>query len=695
MRTIGDVIQNPFEIVRAIRAYGRGKFPCRAIAATTGRPASALGGDLFPYSLRQSNQNFVRACFGPSLWSLTWQEYRAGFWRGTRGEIAWAMIWSLIRTAAFVIGFLLPLVSPRNVRADEAPPGAYALAMHGEPALPEGFAHLPYASSNARRGGRLTLAYLGGFDSLNPFNVKALTTAQGLNGNVYQTLMFRSADEPFTLYGLIAQRVETDAARDYVIFHLDPRAHFSDGQPITSADVLFSFTLLKSKGRPPVRAAYALVKSAVAPDALTVKFDLTGANDREAPLMLALMPVLSRGHVDAEHFEDQTLAIPVGSGPYEVTEVVPGRQLTLRRDPHYWARDLSVMKGLYNFEEIRIDYYRDAGAMFEAFKAGLYDVRIEDDAARWNSAYDFPAVREGRIVVASVRNGRPKGVNGFAFNTRRPIFAQRAVREALASLFDFEWINAHLYAGAYRRSRGFFDDSELSSLDRPASKEERDLLRPFPGAVDEAVMEGRGSQLLDDGSGRDRALARRALEELRTAGLTLLDGVLQDRNGLRFQFEILVKNRAEERLALAYSQSLARIGVAASVRLVDETQFQRRRDKFDFDMMIGSWLASPSPGGEQRGRWGSAAADQEGSFNLSGLRSPAVDAMIAALVAAQSRNDFVAAARALDRALISGVNIVPLFYAADQWVAYSSKIAKPEQDPLFGVALETWWRRDP
>jgi peptide/nickel transport system substrate-binding protein len=601
------------------------------------------------------------------------------------------MIWLLIRFAALAVTFSLSFAAS----SVEPPPGTYAIAMHGEPALPEGFARLPYASADARPGGVLRLAYLGGFDSLNPFNLKASTTAQGLNGNVYQTLMFRSADEPFTLYGLIAERVETDAARDFVTFHLDPSAHFSDGAPITSADVLFSFSLLRAKGRPPVRAAYALVKSADAPDALTVRFDLSGANDREAPLMLALMPVLSRAHVDAEHFDDPTLAIPVGSGPYRVAEVVPGRRLTLRRDLHYWGHDLNVMRGLYNFDEIRIDYYRDAGAMFEAFKAGLYDVRIEDDASRWNNAYDFPATRDGRVVVASVRNGLPKGVNGFAFNTRRPIFAEHDVREALASMFDFEWINAHFYAGVYRRSRGYFDDSELSSVGRAASPRERELLRPFPGAVDANVMEGRPSAASGDGSGRDRAVARRALDELARSGLTLRDGALRGRDGVTFQFEILVKSRAEERLALAYSQSLARIGVKATVRLVDETQYQRRRGKFDFDMTVGSWIATPSPGGEQRGRWGSAAADEESSFNITGLKSPAVDALIAALVAAQAQDDFVAAARALDRALISATEIVPLFYAPAQWVAHSSQIAKPDRDPLFGIALETWWSRNP
>jgi peptide/nickel transport system substrate-binding protein len=275
--------------------------------------------------------------------------------------------------------------------ADSVGPPAGAIAMHGEPALPPGFDHLPYVNPQAPKGGVLNLAYLGAFDSLNPYNVKALSTAQGLIGNVYQSLMTRSADEPFTLYGLIAKSIETDAARDKVVFHLDPAARFSDGTPITSADVLFTFNLLKAKGRPQQRAAFSLVKSIDAPDAWTVAYDLSGANDRELPLTLAIMPVLSRAHTDAEHFEDQTLQIPVGSGPYRVAEVKPGQGLTLERDPNYWAKDRPISRGLYNFDRIRIDYYRDATAMFEAFKAGLIDFRIEDNPNRWRNEYNFPA----------------------------------------------------------------------------------------------------------------------------------------------------------------------------------------------------------------------------------------------------------------------------------------------------------------
>jgi peptide/nickel transport system substrate-binding protein len=574
---------------------------------------------------------------------------------------------------------------------DDALAPAQAIAMHGEPALAPGFANLPYVNPDAPKGGRLTLAYEGAFDSLNPYNVRALSTAQGLIGNVYQSLMVRSADEPFTLYRLIAQSIETDAARDHVVFHLDPRARFSDGGTITSQDVAFTFNLLKDKGRPQQRAAYGLVKSIETPDALTIRYDLTGANDRELPLTLAMMPVLSRNHTDAAHFDEQTLQIPISSGPYTVAEVKPGERLTLKRNPDYWARDLPITRGLYNFDEIRIDYYRDATAMFEAFKAGLYDFRIESDPTRWRSGYDFPALRDGRIIKMSVANGLPKGMEGFAFNTRRPVFTDLRVREALAMMFDFEWINANLYGGVYRRSKSYFDDSELASAGRPASPRERALLAPFPGAVRPDVMDGQWAPSASDGSGRDRTLARRALGLLGEADYVLRDGALANARGERIAFEILVKNRQEERLALAYAQSLARIGIAAIVRLNDEVQFQRRRTKFDFDMMLGSWIATPSPGGEQRARWGAAAANMDGAYNICGATSPAIDAMIAALLAAKSHEDFVAAVRALDRVLLSGFYIVPLFYAPDQWIAYSAKLSRPDKTPLFGVNVDAWW----
>lgn len=589
-----------------------------------------------------------------------------------------------------LLGLLLWAALAGRAFADAPAP---AIAMHGAPSLPADFSALPYADPQAPQGGTLRLGYLGTFDSLNPFNVKALSTAEGLVGHVFQPLMARSHDEPFTLYGLVAKSIETDAARDYATFRLDPSAHFSDGSPITAEDVRFSFDLLRDHGRPPQRAAFALVKSVTTPDARTIRFDLTGANDRELPLILALMPVLSRAHTDAAHFDEPSLAIPVGSGPYLVDSVDPGRRIVYRRDPRYWGRDLPVSRGLDNFDRIEIDYYRDESSLFTAFAAGLYDVRIEDDAERWRRGYDFPRRRRGEVVVESLPVELPQGMSGFVFNTRRPSFADVRVREALASMFDFQWIDATLFGGAYVRDDSYFGDSALSCAGRPASARERALLAPFPGAVRPDILAGRWRPPVSDGSGRDREIARAALAELASAGYALEDGALRDSHGATLGFEILVKTRAEERLALDYSAMLARIGVAAQVRLVDETQFQRRRQRFDFDMMPASFPASASPGAEQVGRWSSAAASQEGAFNVAGVRSPAVDAMISALLAANSEKDFVAAVRALDRLLLSGFYIVPFYHAKSQWIAYSARLGHPARTPLYGVDLDAWWMK--
>ncbi len=568
---------------------------------------------------------------------------------------------------------------------------AGAIAMHGAPALKPDFFAFPYAHPDAPKGGKLRLGLIGGFDSLNPYNVGALSAAEGLSGHVFESLMARSRDEPFTLYGLIAQSLETDAARDYATFRLNPKAHFSDGSPILAEDVRFTFELLRSKGLPPQRQAFSLVKAVTTPDARTIRFDLAGADDRELPLILALMPVLPHKLTDAARFSDATLAIPVGSGPYIVASVDPGRRIVYRRDPNYWGRDLPVSRGLYNFDSIEIDYYHDEQALFEAFAAGLYDVRFESDPERWRRAYDFPRRRRGDVEIEEFPVWLPKGGSGFAFNTRRPYFADPRVREALASMFDFEWLNATLFGGAYARDEGFFDDSALSAAGRPATPRERALLADFPGSVRTEVMEGRYRAPVSDGTGRDRTRARAALAELASAGYRLKDGALRDASGRPFGFEILVKTRAEERLALAFSRMLARIGVKADVRLVDESEFQRRRQRFDFDMMPASFPATPSPGAEERGRWGSAAANMDGAYNVAGARSPAIDAVISALLSAPDEEDYVAAVRALDRVLVSGFYIVPFFHAKTQWVAYSARLAHPALTPLFGADLDAWW----
>jgi peptide/nickel transport system substrate-binding protein len=567
----------------------------------------------------------------------------------------------------------------------------YAIAMHGKPALSRDFTAMPYVNADAPKGGRMVQGVLGTFDSLNPFIVRGLP-AQSLRGYVFESLMARSYDEPFSLYGLLARTIETDDARSYVTFALDPAARFSDGTPVTAADVIFSWQLLRDHGRPNYRAYYAKVGRAEALDERTVRFDLAGADDRELPLILGLMPILAQHAIDVAKFEDTTLAKPVGSGPYIVAEIDAGKSITLKRDPNYWGRELPINRGLWNFSELRFDYYRDANAYFEGFKTGLYDVRAEHDPTRWRTGYDFPAVRDGRIVKEAFANGLPKPASNFVFNTRRGIFADVRVRQAIVLLFDAEWVNRNFFFDLYRRSASYFDDSELSAYHRPADAHERALLAPFPDAVRADVLDGTWSPPTSDGSGRDRKNLRAALGLLEAAGYELKGTTLRARNGGGpFHFEIMVTGRDDERLALVFASNLARAGIDAQVRMVDAVQYDQRRIAFDFDMMPYRWEQSLSPGNEQAFYWGSAAASEQGSRNYMGIRSPAIDAVIAALLAAREEPDFVADVRALDRLLISGCYVVPLFYLPEQWVARWTTVQHPGRTSLFGYLPETWW----
>jgi peptide/nickel transport system substrate-binding protein len=597
-----------------------------------------------------------------------------------------AAVWRVPAALAGALA-LLALGSPAAAQA------THAIAMHGAPAMPDGFAVLPYANPDAPKGGRLVQGMLGTFDSLNPLIVQGLAV-QAIRGYVVESLMARGYDGPFTLYGLLARTVETDDARDFVTFGLDPAAHFSDGTPVTAEDVVFSWQLLRDHGRPNHRMYYSKVVKAEALDARTVRFDLTGSNDRELPLILGLMPVLPKHAVDIATFENSTLAKPIGSGPYVVAEVDAGKSITFARDPNYWGRALPVNRGFWNFDEIRFDYYRDANAYFEAFKAGLYDLRAEQDPSRWQTGYDFPAVRDGRVVKESFPDGLPKWSSAFVFNTRRPIFADIRVRQAISLLFDAEWVNRNFFFNLYKRAAGYFDGSELSAYHRPADETERSLLAPFSEAVGPDVLDGTWSLPASDGSGRDRDSLRAALALLRAAGYELDGTTLRDRTSHRpFQFQIMVTDRDEERLALAFANNLARAGIDAEVRMVDAVQYQQRLATFDFDMIRYSWEQSLSPGNEQTIYWGSASADQEGSRNYMGVRSPAIDAMIAAMLRARGRADFVDAVRALDRVLISGCYIVPLFYLPEQWVAHWTTIAHPARTSLYGNLPETWWHQ--
>ena len=591
---------------------------------------------------------------------------------------------------------------PANARGDPQ----HAIAMHGEPALPAGFSHFAYANADAPKGGRLVQGVLGTFDSLNPFIVRGLppqairgpfvSGPSALTGTVIESLMVRGLDEPFTLYGLLARTVETDAKRSFVTFRLDPAARFSDGTPVTADDVLFSWQLLRDKGRPNQRAYYSKVAKAEALDPLTVRFDFGAQGDRELPLILGLMSVLPRHAIDPDTFEQTTLKPPIGSGPYVVASVDAGKSITLKRNPDYWGRALAINRGFWNFDEWRIDYYRDANTYHEAFKKGLFDMRGETDPGRWQTAYDFPALREGRVVKETFTSGLPRPSVFLAFNTRRTIFADARVREALGLLYDFEWINKNIFFGLYRRSASFFAGSELSAEGRAADPRERALLAPFPDAVRADVLEGTYAPPVSDGSGRDRALIRRALALLAEAGYELRGTALVARAGGKpLAFEILVTSRDDERIALLYAASLKQVGIVVQVRAVDAVQFEARRIAFDFDMVSARADQSLSPGNEQAFYWSAAAADSNGSRNYMGIKSATVDAMIEALLRAETRADVIAATRALDRALMSGFYVVPLFSVPDEWMARWVTIAHPAKGSLSGAVPETWWHASP
>ncbi len=563
--------------------------------------------------------------------------------------------------------------------------------MHGDPREAADFSHFPYANPDAPKGGRARFAVQGSFDSLNPLIVKGVS-ASGVREYVYESLMARAHDEPFTLYGLIAETVETPPDRSYVEFTLNPAARFSDGTPITVDDVIFSHAALRDHGRPNHRSYYKKVAKVEKTGERTVRFTFDGSGDREMPLIMGLMPVLPSHLLSADTFERTTLKPPVGSGPYLVDRIDPGKSIAYKRNPDYWGRDLPVNRGLYNFDEIRFEYFRDAGSMFEAFKSGLVQLRGEDDPTRWTEGYDFPALRDGRVVKEALPVQTPAGMSALVFNTRRPLFADPRVRQALIQLFDFEWVNRTLYHGQYARTESYFARSDLASNGRPADATERALLAPYPDAVKPAIMDGSFSFPASDGSGQNRVGRLEALKLLEEAGYRLEAGKLINvETGEPFSFEILAATRAQERLLLTYSRALKEVGIDARIRQVDSAQYQRRKQTYDFDMIQFFWPASLSPGNEQSFRWGSDAAKTEGSFNYPGVASEAVDAMIEAVLAAEDWQSFVSAVRALDRVLLSGDYVVPLFHLPRQWVAYWRSLKRPERTPIYGYQFDTWW----
>ncbi|NRG18829.1 ABC transporter substrate-binding protein [Rhizobiales bacterium] len=576
-------------------------------------------------------------------------------------------------------------------------PAAHGIAMHGKPALPADFASFPYADPNAPKGGRVTYGVQGSFDSLNQFVVQGGTSsARGIRDSrfgalVIESLLARNHDEPFSLYGLLAESVRLPETREWIEFTLNPNAKFSDGKPVTVEDVVFSFKVLREKGRPHFRARYERIKSIEKTGPLSVRFTFENGNDRELPLLLGLSPIFASHTIDPDTFDKSTLVPPIGSGPYVIESVEPGTQITYRRNQNYWGKDVPAQQGLYNFDAVKVEYYRDENALQQAFQKGLVTVLPISDPARWKTGFDFPAAQRGDVVRDVFELETPAGMYGFVFNTRRRLFADKQVRKALAMLFDFEWVNRNLYYGLYRRTAGYFDNSILSSIGQPASEIERSFLKPFQGQIEQEVMEGEWRPTEADGSGRDRTVLREAVGLLQKAGYNIRKGVMQDRDAKPLEFEILVASKDQERLALAYQRLLKLLGINTIIRTVDAAQYQQRRQVFDYDMVLNFWPSSLSPGNEQNYRWSSEAANTDGSFNFAGVESDAVDAMIDALLAARTQEEFVAAVRAFDRTLISGHYVVPLFHVSEEWIARWNTVEHPDRASVAGARLEAWW----
>lgn len=566
----------------------------------------------------------------------------------------------------------------------------HGVAMHGAPKYGPDFTHLDYVNPDAPKGGTLRLASRGNFDNLNPYILKG-ETAPGIS-LTFQTLMVNTDDEAFSEYGLIAETVEMPEDRSFVVFNLRAQAKFHDGRPITAQDVVWTFNTLMEKGHPFYKAYYANVKDVTAENDRRVKFTFNMTGNLELPLIIGQMPVLAKHDWEGRDFASTTLKAPLGSGPYKVKSVDPGRRIVFERVKDWWAKDLPIMKGQYNFDTITYDLYLDDNVLLQALFAGQYDVRQENIARAWANEYKHPAVAQGRIVKEEIEHDIPTGLQGFVFNTRRDIFADAKTREALNYAFDFEWSNRQVAYGAYKRTQSYFENSELRSSGLPQGRE-LEILAPFRGKVPEEVFTAEYKNPATSGSGQDmRANLRRARELLEEAGWTSGKNGMLERNGKPFTFEIIYFSDTFEPWINPFISNLKKIGVQARLRIVDTAQYQNRMDGFDFDMTVGSFGQSLSPGNEQRDFWSSEKADVKGSRNLMGIKDPVVDALIDQIIAAKGREDLIAATRALDRVLLWGHYVIPQWYLDRHRIAHWDKFGRPAVSPRYGVGIvDTWW----
>ncbi len=567
----------------------------------------------------------------------------------------------------------------------------HALTLYDEPPkYPANFKHFEYANPDAPKGGVLRQAGFGSFDSLNPFINKGVS-AEDI-GLIYDTLTTNSLDEPFTVYGLLAEKIERGPKNDWVRFYLRPQARFHDGQPVTAEDVAFTFETLISQGAPQYRAYYADVDKVVVEGKRQVRFDFKHAGNRELPMILGQLPVLPKHWWAERDFTSGSLEPPLGSGPYRVERVQPGRSISYARVEDYWGRDLAVNRGFYNFDRLVFDYYRDNTVALQAFKAGQFDYWLETSAKNWATAYDIPAVHEGRLIKEEIPNYNPTGMQGFIFNIRRPLLQDRRVREALALLFDFEWTNRQLFNGAYFRTHSYFDNSELASSGLPG-KDELAVLEPLRGQIPDEVFEKPFELPVTDGNGIIREQQRRAYQLLTEAGWRVENDRMVDAQGKPVKLEFLLVQSEFERVLLPYKRNLADLGIELEIRRVDVSQYVNRLRSRDFDMIVSGFGQSNSPGNEQREYWHSVSADNPGSRNFIGLKDPAIDTLVEQLIAADTRQELITHTRALDRVLLWGHYVVPNWHIKTWRVAYWNHLAHPQVTPRQDIGLMTWWTR--
>jgi microcin C transport system substrate-binding protein len=573
----------------------------------------------------------------------------------------------------------------------------HGLAMHGELKYPKNFSHFDYTNPDAPKGGTLRLGVVGdNFDSFNPYIIKGVPAA-GVN-YLYQNLTEHALDEAFSEYGLIAEKILMPDDRASVTFYLNPNAKFSDGTPILAEDVEFSFnTLTKHEQASPFyNAYYADVDSLNLLDERTIQFIFKTNQNKELPLILGQLPVFSKAYWSKHDFGKTSLDINiVGNGPYIIERVDPGRTVVLKRDENYWARNLPVNKGLYNFDRIIFEYYKDNTVALEAFKAGEYDFRIERTARNWANAYEGQKFTSGELIKEEIKHEQPAGMQAFVFNTRRELFKDVRVREALSYAFDFEWTNENLFNSQYQRSQSYFENSELAARGLP-SEAELEILKPLKGQIPERVFTTPFQAPSTKAPDSIRKNLRKASQLLKDAGWVIENNRLVHAETKKpFNFEFLLYQKDFERIVQPFIKNLEKLGVEVVIRVVDTTQYLNRRRAFDFDVMVGGFGQSNSPGNEQREYWHSSKSDAQGSRNLAGISSPAIDQLIELIISAPDRESLIHRTRALDRVLLAGHYVIPNWFNPVERIAYSSKLAHPEVAPKSGVSIDTWWFKQP